>query len=41
MALNFYNGNPVRYRENYSNVADLEKRLVEEINGMRLRSLGR
>ena len=31
-AINLYEGNPLRYRENQFTVAELEKRLVEEVN---------
>ena len=34
-AINLYGGNPLRYRENQFTLAELEKRLVEEVNGRR------
>jgi hypothetical protein len=34
-AINLYGGNPLRYRENQFTVAELEKRLTEEVNGRR------
>ena len=33
--INLYGGNPLRYRENQFTLAELEKRLVEEVNGRR------
>jgi len=34
-AINLYGGNPLRYRENQFTLAELEKRLTEEVNGRR------
>ena len=36
-AINLYEGNPLRYRENQFTVAELEKRLIEEMNGYKER----
>jgi|TARA_R110001592_G_scaffold155799_3_gene385808 hypothetical protein len=38
LAFNLYTGNPIKYRERYSTIAEHEKRLVEEVNGFRKRS---
>jgi len=38
LAFNSYTGNPIKYRERYSTIAEHEKRLVEEVNGFRKRS---
>ena len=33
--LNFYTGRPLKYRESNYTLAELEKRLVSEVNGYR------
>ena len=35
LSLNFYNGQPLRYRESQFTVAELERRLVAEVNGFK------
>lgn len=37
LSFNLYTGRPVKYRENYSSIAELEKRLIDEVNGFRQR----
>tara|TARA_X000001316_G_C902211_1_gene20051 strand:- start:67 stop:201 length:135 start_codon:yes stop_codon:yes gene_type:complete len=32
-SINMYSGNPLRYRESNFTIAELEKRLVAEVNG--------
>ena len=33
LALNFYSGSPLKYRESAYNIYELEKRLTAEVNG--------
>ena len=35
LSFNLYTGNPIKYRENYSSIAELENRLIEEVNGFK------
>ena len=37
LAFNLYTGNPIKYRERYSTIAEHEKRLIDEVNGFRKR----
>jgi len=34
-AINLYEGKPLRYRESQFTIAELEKRLIAEVNGHR------
>jgi hypothetical protein len=37
LSFNLYTGNPIKYRERYSTIAEHEKRLIDEVNGFRKR----